>query len=105
MMLMLPAGVLTFMFDSSAMHVALFSTAAVLGLAQKWILFDPIASTSTILAFFRETKTMQPNPELEERIDSASEQFHQLRKRAARHAKRSHHHQSEEGGALGMEPI
>jgi len=96
MVLMVPVGVLTFFFDAPAIHVALFSVAIVLGFAQKWIFFDAVAGASMIATFFRLTKTLQPDSDWEASIDATSELFHQLRKRAARHAKRAHRHEPTE---------
>ncbi|MBI5093179.1 MAG: hypothetical protein HZB26_12160 [Candidatus Hydrogenedentes bacterium] len=89
MLLMLPAGILSFMFDSPEMHIALFGTAIVLGLAQKWILFDSVATASTILVFLKESESMEPSTEWEARIDDASDEFRQLRKRAEKYAKKA----------------
>jgi len=61
----------------------LFVFAIFLGLSAKWILFDPIACTSTILTFLKESEGREPNPEWEARIDGVSDKFRELKVKAA----------------------
>lgn len=61
----------------------LFLLALFMGFSLKWILFDPIACTATILTFLRETENMVPDPEWEQRIESVSDKFRELKQKAA----------------------
>ncbi|MBM3422037.1 MAG: hypothetical protein FJY09_02100 [Chlorobi bacterium] len=62
---------------------ALFILALFLGIAAKWILFDPVACTSTLLTFLDEAERTAPDPVWESRIEAVSEQFRTIREKAA----------------------
>lgn len=64
---------------------ALFILALFLGFSLKWILFDPIACTATILTFLKETEGMTPDPAWEQRIATVSEKFRELKQKAVSH--------------------
>lgn len=61
----------------------LFVLALFMGFSLKWILFDPLACASTILTFLTETEHMTPDPAWEERIESVSDKFRELKQKAA----------------------
>ncbi|MFP4192670.1 MAG: hypothetical protein ACLFU6_11415 [Candidatus Hydrogenedentota bacterium] len=79
---LIPFGALALLFETQAIRFAFFVMAVFLGIAMKWILWDPIACTSTILTFLHETEGKEPNPEWEERIEQVSSQFKELKQRA-----------------------
>jgi len=60
----------------------LFVLALFMGFSLKWILFDPIACTATILTFLKETENMTPDSAWEERIEKVSDQFKELKQKA-----------------------
>lgn len=62
---------------------ALFMLALFMGFSMKWIVFDPIACTATILTFLKETEGMTPDPEWEARIEQVSDKFRELKDKAA----------------------
>jgi len=62
---------------------ALFMLALILGISAKWILFDPIACSSTLLTFLDEAGRMVPDPVWESRIEAVSAEFRTLREKAA----------------------
>ncbi len=84
---LIPLGALAFALPETwaVAKFALFLLALFLGFSLKWILFDPIACTATILTFLRETKDMTPDPAWEERIASVSDKFRDLKQKAASH--------------------
>ncbi len=82
---MIPLGIIAWMIEAQAIRFALFAIAVFMGISLKWILFDPVASTSTILTFLKETEGKEPDPEWEARIESVSNQFATLKQRAAEH--------------------
>ena len=61
----------------------LFVLALFMGFSLKWIIFDPLACTSTILTFLSETEHMTPDPAWEDRIATASNKFRELKQKAA----------------------
>ena len=61
---------------------ALFVLALFMGFSLKWIVFDPIACTATILTFLKETEGMVPDPEWEARIEQVSDKFRELKQKA-----------------------
>lgn len=63
-------------------HYFLFGLAMVLGVACKWIFFDPLACTATVLTFLRETEGLTPDAAWEERIASVSSKFSELKAKA-----------------------
>lgn len=79
---LIPFGALALLFETQAIRFVLFVMAVCLGVGLKWILWDPIACTSTILTFLHETEGKEPNPEWEERIEQVSSQFKELKQRA-----------------------
>lgn len=81
-MFLIPFGALALLFETQAIRFVLFVMAVFLGVGLKWILWDPIACTSTILTFLHETEGKEPNPEWEERIEQVSSQFKELKQRA-----------------------
>jgi len=62
---------------------ALFMLALFLGIAAKWILFDPVACTSTILTFLEEAGRTVPDPAWESRIEAVSAEFRTLKEKAS----------------------
>lgn len=83
--LLVPLGILALMLPHNweILRLFLFGTALVGGWAAKWILFDPLACTATVLTFLRETEGMQPDAVWEERIAQASGKFGELKAKAA----------------------
>lgn len=73
--LLVPASWTTF-------RLMLLLIALCLGTAAKLIVFDPIATTATILTFFAESENMQPNAEWESRLEDASDKFRELKSKA-----------------------
>ena len=61
----------------------LFVLALFMGISLKWILYDPIACTATILTFLAETENMVLDPEWESRIEAVSDKFRELKQKAA----------------------
>lgn len=82
---LIPLGAVAWMLPASAgfAKFALFALALFMGVSLKWILFDPIACTSTILTFLAETENMVPDPAWESRIEAASGKFRELKDKAA----------------------
>ena len=66
---------------------ALFVLALFMGFSLKWIVFDPIACTATILTFLTETENMTPDPTWENRIETVSDKFRELKQKAEKHFK------------------
>lgn len=62
--------------------VIVFVVALLLGTLVKWILFDPVACTTTIAVFLREAETAQPSPEWEAKIEKVSAKFVELKNKA-----------------------
>ena len=81
---MIPLGLLALALPATwgTAKFALFILALFLGFSAKWILFDPIACTSTLLAFLKEAETTPPDPEWEARIQEVSDQFRTLKDKA-----------------------
>ncbi len=61
----------------------LFVLAIFLGVSAKWILFDPIACTSTLLTFLKEAESAKPDPAWEAKIEAVSDKFRTLKAKAA----------------------
>lgn len=81
---MIPLGVLALMLPHSweVVRLLLFGFALILGLASKWIVFDPLACTATVLTFLRETEGLKPDEVWEERISEISDKFRELKEKA-----------------------
>ncbi|MBV5319601.1 MAG: hypothetical protein JZU72_01385 [Chlorobium phaeobacteroides] len=81
---MIPLGAVSLLLPSSWSFVkfALFVLALFLGISTKWILFDPIACTSTLLTFLNEAETTKPDPAWESKIEMVSDQFRTLKTKA-----------------------
>lgn len=62
---------------------AMFALAIFMGVATKWVLFDPIACTSTLLTFLEESDRQTPDPSWEARIEQASSRFGELKRKAS----------------------
>ena len=60
----------------------LFVIGVFMGFAAKWSLYDPVASASTILAFFEENDLETPDPEWEPKLEAACEAFEELKHKA-----------------------
>jgi hypothetical protein len=60
----------------------LFVLAIFLGISAKWILFDPVACTSTLLTFLKEAETAKPDPAWEAKIEAVSDKFRTLKEKA-----------------------
>ena len=85
MLFMIPLGALAFFLPSSLgfLKFALFVLAIFLGISTKWILFDPIACTSTLLTFLKEAESTKPDPAWEAKIEAVSDKFRTLKAKAA----------------------
>ncbi|NTW55575.1 MAG: hypothetical protein HGB20_00850 [Chlorobiaceae bacterium] len=83
--IMVPLGVVSVMLPSSLdiVKFALFMFALFLGISAKWVLFDPIACTSTILTFLEEARTTAPDPAWESKIEAVSDKYRTLKAKAA----------------------
>ena len=81
---LIPLGAIAFMLPETwgFAKFALFILALFMGFSLKWILFDPIACASTILTFLSETEHMTPDPTWEERIETVSDKFRELKLKA-----------------------
>ncbi|NTV92991.1 MAG: hypothetical protein HGA72_06930 [Chlorobiaceae bacterium] len=81
---MIPLGAVSLLLPSSWSFVkfALFVLALFLGISTKWILFDPIACTSTLLTFLNEAERTKPDPAWESKIEMVSDQFRTLKTKA-----------------------
>lgn len=81
---MIPLGAIALTLPASwgTGKFVLFLLALFLGISAKWILFDPIACTSTLLAFLKEAETTPPDPAWEARIEAVSDQFRMLKDKA-----------------------
>ncbi len=82
---LIPLGAVAWMLPEtwSFAKFGLFVLALFMGVSLKWILFDPIACTATILTFLAETENMVPDPEWESRIEAVSDKFRELKQKAA----------------------
>jgi hypothetical protein len=82
---MIPLGVVSVLLPSSLdfLKFALFMLALFLGISTKWVLFDPIACTSTILTFLEEARTSSPDPAWESKIEAVSDKYRTLKAKAA----------------------
>lgn len=65
----------------------LFVLALFMGFSLKWIIFDPVACTATILTFLKETEGMTPDPEWEARVEQVSDKFRELKDKAVAYVK------------------
>ena len=81
---MIPLGVLALFLPSSWVlgKFFLFVMALFLGVSAKWILFDPVACTSTLLTFLKEAESTKPDPEWESTIEAVSDKFRTLKAKA-----------------------
>jgi hypothetical protein len=82
---MIPLGALALFLPASWGFVkfALFVLAIFLGISAKWILFDPIACTSTLLTFLKEAEMARPDPAWEAKIEAVSDKFRTLKAKAS----------------------
>lgn len=82
---LIPLGAVAWMLPEtwSFAIFGLFVLALFMGVSLKWILFDPIACTATILAFLTETGNIIPDPEWEGRIEAVCDTFRELKAKAA----------------------
>jgi len=82
---LIPLGALAWALPTTwgTAKFVLFILALFLGLSLKWVLFDPIACTSTILTFLHESEGEVADPEWEERLDKVSDKFRELKDKAA----------------------
>lgn len=81
---LIPLGAVALMLPDAwgTAKFLLFVLALFMGFSLKWILFDPIACTSTLLTFLSESESLSPDPEWEARIEAVSEKFRELQKKA-----------------------
>jgi hypothetical protein len=81
---MIPLGILAFFLPLSWTLVKffLFVLALFFGVSAKWILFDPVACTSTLLTFLKEAESIKPDLEWESKIEAVSDQFCTLKAKA-----------------------
>ena len=84
---LVPLGMVAWLMPEawSFAKFALFLLALFMGFSMKWILFDPIACTSTILTFLAATEDMTPDAAWEQRIEDVSGKFRELKQKAAEH--------------------
>lgn len=82
---LIPLGAIALMLPETWAFAkfALFILALFMGFSLKWIVFDPIACTATIITFLKETENMTPDPAWEERIENVSAKFRELKAKAA----------------------
>lgn len=82
---LIPFGAVALMLPAawSTTKFILFILALFLGFSCKWIFFDPIACTSTILTFLKEAEGAEANAEWEERIEQVCGKFRELKEKAA----------------------
>jgi hypothetical protein len=82
---LIPLGAVALLLPSTwgLTKFLLFVLALALGVSVKWILFDPIACTSTILTFLKEAEVQAPDPTWESRIEAVSDKFRELKQKAA----------------------
>lgn len=82
---LIPLGIVAVLLptDWQVAKFALFALAIFMGISLKWILFDPIACTSTLLTFLEESADQTPDPEWEARVEQASSKFTELKQKAA----------------------
>lgn len=85
---LIPLGGIALMFPATwgFAKFALFILALFMGFSLKWIVFDPVACTATILTFMKETEGMVPDPEWESRIGEVSDKFRELKDKAVAYA-------------------
>ncbi|NTW82027.1 MAG: hypothetical protein HGB36_01465 [Chlorobiaceae bacterium] len=83
-MFIIPLGTVSVFLPASwgLAKFALFILALFLGISAKWILFDPIACTSTLLTFLKEAESTTPDPSWESRIEAVSDKFRTLKAKA-----------------------
>jgi hypothetical protein len=83
---MIPLGVLALFLPSSWAlgKFFLFVLALFFGVSAKWILFDPVACTSTLLTFLKEAESTKPDPAWESKIEAVSDQFRTLKEKAGK---------------------
>ena len=82
---LLPLGVIAVKLPEAwaGAKLSLFAMALVLGMGAKWVLFDPVGCTSTVLTFLDGIEELAPEPEWEQRLAEASDRFRVLQERAA----------------------
>jgi len=87
---MIPLGALALFLPSSWAFVkfALFVLSLFLGISVKWILFDPVACTSTLLTFLKEAESTKPDPAWESKIEAVSDKFRTLKAKAGEMVRR-----------------
>lgn len=88
---LIPLGVAALLLPAtwSVAKFLLFLLALLMGFSVKWIVFDPIACTSTILTFLHEAETLAPDPAWEARIEAVSDKFCELKRKAAEYVQQS----------------
>lgn len=77
---LIPLGAVALAFP--ALKFAMFVLALFMGFSAKWILFDPIACTATMVVFLAEAEKTPPNPEWEAKIEAVSSKFKELKQKA-----------------------
>lgn len=81
---MVPLGIVASILPETwgTMKLALFLMAVLLGISTKWILFDPVARASTLLAFLEASDQVTPNADWQARLESESDAFRELKRKA-----------------------
>jgi hypothetical protein len=81
---LIPLGIVAWILPAewTIFKFTLFATGVFLGFAAKWSLYDPVASASTILAFLEESDLTTPDPEWEQKLETACEAFGELKRKA-----------------------
>ncbi len=89
LLFLIPLGAIAWFLpqDWAVAKFALFALALLMGFSLKWIFFDPIACTATILTFLKESQGKVPDPQWEAKIESVSDKFRDLKNKAAEHWK------------------
>jgi len=82
---LIPLGAVALAFPAT--KFAMFLLALFMGFSVKWILFDPIACTATMIVFLDQAEKTPPNPEWEAKIEAASTKFQELKQKAMEHVK------------------
>ncbi len=103
---LVPLGALALVLPASwgGVKFVLFLMALVLAVNSKWILFDPLAATATVLTFLRETEGLEPDPTWDARILAASDKFRELCDKAREKARELVQPEPEPAPALAETP-
>jgi hypothetical protein len=86
---LVPLGLIALQLNTGAegqqytiLRFVLFAMGIFLGFAAKWAIFDPVACAATTLSFLEEAELLAPSPIWEEKIESVTQEFKDLRQKA-----------------------